>query len=160
MFLFGVIYECFPAYWVLLIVHMSITPYVSFADGASRSARNFSLPAWVIYDPAGELLDLQGICLGRTINNVTKYSVVIELLTEAIKLDIHIFLVNLYSQLVVLQLNNHYLVRNPHIMRLYLHIHLLERNFYFITYQHIPRRMNMLTDTVANIVLDRHLHNL
>ena len=76
---------------------MSITTYVGFADGASRSTRNLSLAAWVIYDPAGGLIDLQGICLGRTTNNVTEYSTVIELLTEAINLGIRALLVNLDS---------------------------------------------------------------
>ena len=61
--------------------------------------------------------------------------------------------VNLDSQLVILQLNGYYSVRNPHILRFYLRVCLLERNFDYITYQHIPRRMNALTDTVANIVL-------
>ena len=35
----------FPAYWVFLIVQMFITPYVGFADGASRSTRNLSSAA-------------------------------------------------------------------------------------------------------------------
>ena len=76
---------------------MSITPYVGFADGASHSTRNLSLAAWVIYNPAGELIDLQDICLGRTTNNVAEYSAVIQLLTEAINLGIHALLVNLDS---------------------------------------------------------------
>ena len=139
---------------------MSITPYVGFADGASCSTKNLSSTAWVIYDPAGELIELQGICLGRTTKNVVEYSAVLELLTEAINLGIHALLLNLDSHLAVLQLNGHYSVRNPYILRLYLHIRLLERNFYFITYQHIPRQVNALTDTVANIVLDIHLRNL
>ena len=152
--------ERFLAYGVFLIVQMSITPYVGFADGASRSTRNFSLAAWVIYDPTGELIDLQGNYLGRTKNNVNEYSVVIELLTKAINLGIRALLVNIDSQLVVLQLNGHYSVRNPYILRFYLRIRLLEIYFYFIKYQHIPRQMNALTDTVANIVLDRNLRNL
>ena len=97
MFWFGVLCNHFPAYWVLLIVQMSITPYVGFADGASRSTRNLSSAAWVIYNPAGELINLQGICLGRTTNNVAEYSDVIELLTKAISLDIRTLLVNLDS---------------------------------------------------------------
>ena len=83
-----------------------------------------------------------------------------DLLIEAINLEIHALLVYLDSQLVVLQLNGHYSVRNPSILCLYLLIHLLERNFYYITYQHIPRHMNTLTDAVTNLVLDRHLRNL
>ena len=84
----------------------------------------------------------------------------IELLTKAIALDIHELIVNLDSYLVVLQLNGHYFVKNPQILWLYLCVRLLERNFFYIAYQHIPRRMNTLTDVVANIVLDRHLQNL
>ena len=97
MFWFGVICENFPAYWVLLIVQMSITLYVSFADGASRNTRNLSSAAWVVYDPTCELIDLQGICLGWTTKNIAEYSAVFELLTEAINLGIHTLLVNIYS---------------------------------------------------------------
>ena len=100
------------------------------------------------------------MCLGPTTNNVTEYNVILELLNEVVNLCIRALLVYMDSQLVVLQINGHYSVKNPYILRLYLRIFLLERNFDFITYQNIPRQMNALTDTVANIVLDRHSHNL
>ena len=143
-----------------LLGQMSGSPYVGFVDGASRSTRNFSSVAWVIYDPHGELVDIQGVCLGCTTNNVTEYSVVIELLAEAINLGIRTLVVNLDSQLVVHQLNGHYSVRDHWILRLYLSVKLLERDFDFITYQHIPRRLNTLTDALANYVLNRNLHNM
>ena len=69
--------EHFTAYWVLLIVQMSITSYVGFADGASRNTKNLASATWVIYDPAGELIDLRGIFLGQATNNVIEYSIVI-----------------------------------------------------------------------------------
>ena len=47
-----------------LTVQIFVTPYVSFADGASHSTWNISSMAWVIYDPNGELVDLQGYFLG------------------------------------------------------------------------------------------------
>jgi len=119
---------------------MSDAPYIGFADGACRSTHNLSSAAWVIYDPHGELIDLQGVCLGCTTNNVAEYSAVIE-------------------QLVIHQLNGWYSVRDRHILRLYLHVRLLERNFDFITYKHIPRQLNTLTDALANHVLDRYLRN-
>ena len=62
----------------------------------------------MIYDPHGELIDIQGVCLGCTMNNVAEYSAVIELLSEAINLGIRTLVVNLDSQLVVHQLNRHY----------------------------------------------------
>ena len=80
---------------------MSGTPYIGFADGAYRSTHNLSSATWVIYDSHGELVDLQGVCLGCTTSNVAKYSDVIELLTEAINIDIRTLVVNLDSQLVV-----------------------------------------------------------
>ena len=90
---------CFASVFLLIgsliIVKISTTPYVNFTDNASCSTWNLSSVAWVIYDPAGELIDLQGICLGRTTNNVAKYSAIIELLTEAITLDISALVVNL-----------------------------------------------------------------
>ena len=117
---------------VFLIVQMSINPFVGFAYGASRSIRNLSSAAWVIYDLAGELVNLQGVCLGHATNNIAEYSVVLELLTELLDLGIRELLVYLDSQLVVLQLNGHYSVRNPSNLRLYLRICLLERNFDYI----------------------------
>ena len=99
------------------------------------------------------------MCLTRTTNNVAEYSAVIELLAEAVDLGIRALVVNLDSQLVVHQLNGQYSVRDQRILRLYLRVRLLERNFDYITYQHIPRRLNTLTDALANHVLDRHLRN-
>ena len=124
---------------LLLLEQMSGSPYVGFADGASRSTRNFSSAAWVIYDPHGELVDIKGVCLGCTINNVAEYSAIIELLAEVINLGIRSLVVNLDSQLVVRQLNGQYSVRDHRILRLYLHVKLLERDFDYITYQYIPR---------------------
>lgn len=139
---------------------MSVVPYVGFANGACCRTRNLSSAAWVFYDPHSELVDLQGVCLGCTTNNVAEYSAIIELLTEAVSLNICTLIVNLDSQLLVLQLNGCYFVRNPHILRFYLRVRLLESNFDFITYQHIPRSLNTLTDALANHVLDRHLRHL
>lgn len=126
-------------------LHMLLSPHNGFTDGACRSTQNLSSAAWAIYNPHGELIDLEGICLGRTTNNIVEYSTVIKLLSEAITLKIRELVVNLDSQRVVLQLNGKYSIRNPYILRTYLCIHLLERNFDYSTYHHIPRHMNTLT---------------
>ena len=39
--------------------------------------------------PTDELISLRGIFLGRAINNIVEYSIVIEMLIEAISLGIH-----------------------------------------------------------------------
>jgi len=94
-------------------MQMFVAPYIDFADGAYCSTQNISSVAWVIYDPHSELVDIQVVCLACTMNNVTEYSVVIELLTEVVSLNIHALIINLDSQLVFLQLNGRYSIRNP-----------------------------------------------
>ena len=85
---------------------------------------------------------------------------IIKLLSEAIALGISELVVNLDSQLVVLQINGQYSIRKPQILRMYLCIRLLEQNFDYIKYHHIPRHMNTLIDALANYMLDRHLRNM
>eukprot|EP00253_Pinus_taeda_P016333 PITA_16333 len=81
----------------LAVVQMSVTPHISFTDGAFRSTRNLSSTMWAIYNPHGELIDLQGIFLGRTTNNIVEYSAVIKLLSKSIALNILELVVNLDS---------------------------------------------------------------
>jgi ribonuclease HI len=68
---------------------VSLLPYIGFTNGASRSTQNLASVAWAIYEPTNELISLHGVCLGPAINNITEYSAVIELLTDAISLGIH-----------------------------------------------------------------------
>jgi ribonuclease HI len=138
----------------------SSLPYIGFADGANHSTQNLASAAWEIYAPTNELVSLRGVCLGRATNNIAEYSTVIELLVDAISLGIHHLVVQLDSQLVVLQLSNVYTIRSPTLLRVYLRIHLLERYFDYIEYKHIPICLNTLTDALANYVLDRHLNHL
>ena len=138
----------------------SSLPYIGFVDGANRSTWNLASAAWAIYAPTNELVSLRGVCLGRATNNIAEYSAVIELLIDAISLGIPRFIIRLDSQLVVLQLNDVYIIRSPTLLRVYLQIRLLERHFNYIEYQHIPRCLNTLTDALANYVLDIHLRHL
>jgi ribonuclease HI len=80
----------------------SSLPYIGFADGSIHSTRNLASTTWVIYAPINELVSLRGVCLGRATNNIAEYSVVIELLVDAISLGIRHLVVRLDSQLVVL----------------------------------------------------------
>ena len=45
-------------------------------------------------------------------------------------------------------------------LRMYLQVHLLERKFDYIEYQHITRNLNIVTHALANYVLNRHLQHL
>jgi len=101
-----------------------------------------------------------GSCLGPDTNNLVEYSVVIELLVDAIRHGIDHLIIKLDSQLVVSQLNGLYSIHDPILLWKYLRVKLLERYFQFITYQHIPRILNHVSDAFANYVLYWHLrHN-
>jgi ribonuclease HI len=130
--------------------------YFGFADGASRHTQNLASATWTIYH-SGELVSSGGICLGPATNNVAEYHVIIGLLTEAHSLNISQIIISLDSQLVVCQLNHIYVIHNPILLRLYLRVRHLERYFSYIEYQHISRELNVITDSLANYMLDWHL---
>jgi ribonuclease HI len=133
---------------------------VGYANGASRHTRRLASAAWVIFTPQGQLLSSGGICLGDTTNNVIEYSTVIELLRDSLSLGISHLRVYLNAQLVVSHLNRIYWVHDPTLHRRFLRVHPLERNFDYITYFHVPRRLNQITDTLANQILDWHLAHI
>jgi ribonuclease HI len=134
--------------------------FVGYANGASQHTRRLASAAWVIFTRQGQLLSSRGIFLGDTTNNVAEYSAVIEFLHDALSLGISRLRVYLDAQLVVLQLNKIYRVHDPTLRRQFLRVRLLEHNFDYITYFHVPRRLNQITDTLANHILDWHLAHI
>ena len=105
----------------------------------------------------GQVLSSGGVCLWPSSNNVVEYSVIIDLLRDGILHGILYLEVHLDSELVVSQLNGLYHVRDLMLLRRFLHVRLLERQFDNITYIHIPRNNNQVADSYANYVLDWHL---
>ena len=78
-------------------------------------------------------------------------------MTNASALGIHSLVVRLDSELVISQLTSRYTVRHPVLYRKYLRVRFLERSFDAISYEHIPRTLNSLVDSLANDILDWHL---
>ena len=141
---------------------MESSTYIGFADGASRHTQHSASVSWVIYTPMGHVLSSGGICLRPSSNNVVEYSAIIELLRDAILHGVLSLEVRLDSELVVSQLNGFYhVIENIlTLLRIFLCVRLLERQFDSITYIHIPRNDNQVADSYANYVLDWHLFHL
>ena len=97
--------------------------FYGFANGACHHTLNLSSAAWVLYSPAEDLVSSGVICLGPATNNITKYEVVIDLLTEAASQDVCDLLVLMESQLVVCHLNHVYTIKNPVLLRLFRRVH-------------------------------------
>jgi ribonuclease HI len=146
----------YPALCLNAQMSTSFPIHFGFVDGASRHTQNLASAAWTIYH-SGELVSSGGTCLGPATNNVAEYHTIIGLLTEATSLDISQIIINLDSQLVVCQLNHIYTIQNPILLRLYLRVRHLERFFTYVEYQHIPRELNTITNSLANYMLDWHL---
>jgi ribonuclease HI len=83
--------------------------FIGFTDGTSHHTQNLASTAWVIYSPMGQLIASGGACLGPSTNNVVEYSVVVELLHDAIVHGIQSLEVCLDAQLVVSQLNENFI---------------------------------------------------
>ena len=134
---------------------MESSNYIGFEDGASRHTQHSASAAWVIYTPMGQVLSSGGG--GVSSNNVPEYSTVIELLRDAILHGVLSLEVHHDSELVVSQLNSLYHAKDLTLLRRFLRVRLLERQFENITYIHIPRNYNQIADSYANYVLDWHL---
>ena len=133
------------------------TYHIGYADGISRWTQNLASATWALYTRSHEMLHSSSICLGSTTNNQAEYTVIIGLLADAQHHHIRHLSVLLNSQLVVLQLNNVYPIRDPCLFRKYFQVRLLSQHFDSITFTHIPRQLNQIIDNLANIVLDWHI---
>ena len=134
--------------------------FVGFVDGTSCHTCNLASSAWVIYSPLGKLVASGSACLGPSTNNVDEYRVVIKFLWDALSHGITQLEVRLDSQLVVSQLNGAFQVRNPTLLHQFLQVRLFERNFDYISFNHIPQNENILTDAYANYILEWHLTHI
>ena len=63
---------------------MDCSVHVVYTDGACRHTYNLASATWVIYTPEGQVVSFGGVCLQPSSNNVAEYSVMIELLCDAI----------------------------------------------------------------------------
>ena len=105
---------------------MESSIYIGFTDGASHHTQNSASTASVIYTPTGQVLSSGGIFLRPSLNNVAEYSVIIELLHDAISHSVLYLEVRLDSQLVVLQLKGSYRIRDMILLRIFVRLIFLE----------------------------------
>ena len=135
----------------------SSTPFIGYADGASRYSQNLASAGWAIFTPLHALFLSNGVCIGSATKNQAEYDAVRGLLADALFHRILHLHVHFDSLLLVMQLNGVYHVHNPVLFRHYLRVKLLIRAFETITFNHVPREQNHYVDSIANHVLDWHL---
>ena len=129
-------------------------PYFGFADGASRWYQILVAAAWVIYHPDRSPIYSNGVCMSSASNNQEEYDVIIRIMCDALHQGIRHMHIYLDSQLVVSQLNQTFETRDTHLFRKYLCAKKLSRQFDYITFSHVPRSQNQITDHIANNILN------
>ena len=80
---------------------MESSTFIGFVDGVSHYTQHSASAAWVIYTPRGQVLSSGSVWLRPSSNHVAEYSVIIELLWDAILHGVLSLEVHLDSKLVV-----------------------------------------------------------
>ena len=136
--------------------------FTIFADGGSRGNPGEAAYGFVVYDKNGNTIFEKGTRIGIATNNTAEYSAIIAALKwvenklvlggQIQKPRIQFYL---DSELVAMQLNCKYKVRNENLRNLFFTIKNLERKIggeFF--YEAIPREQNKEADRLVNLALD------
>lgn len=130
-----------------------------YCDGGSRGNPGPAASAFVVVDD-GKVKYKESKYLGIETNNVAEYTAVllaIEWLAKQSKIKKEEITINLDSQLVERQLNDHYKVKNQRLKKLFDQIKLLMLNYnLLIKYKWNYRVHNTLADNLINETLDMY----
>lgn len=132
---------------------------IIYCDGGSRGNPGPAASAFVVVDD-GKVKYKESKYLGIETNNVAEYTAVllaIEWLAKQLKIKKEEITINLDSQLVERQLNDHYRVKNQRLKKLFDQIKLLMLNYnLLIKYKWNYRVHNTLADNLINETLDMY----
>lgn len=130
-----------------------------YCDGGSRGNPGFAACAFLVIKD-GDIIKSQGKFLGTTTNNVAEYSAVINALQwmnknkESMDEDVMFYL---DSELVVRQLTGVYKVKDKNLIKLFLEVKKLEKEFTGkIIFNHVLRSKNAEADLLVNKTLDEN----
>ncbi len=127
-----------------------------YTDGGSRGNPGDSACAYAICKMDGTVVEKAGFYLGVATNNQAEYYGFKRGLERA--RDLGIDKVTLYSdsELVVNQMNGKYKVKNQELAPLHQEVKALADLFEKVTFVHVPRELNKITDQEVNKILDEH----
>ena len=125
-----------------------------YADGGSRGNPGPSAGGFAILDMENNVVITSGKYLGITTNNQAEYHSLKGGVEEAIKQGVKVLHVYMDSLLVINQMKGIYRIKNRDLWPIYQAIKELVGNFEKITFEHVPREMNKLADSIVNATLD------
>lgn len=125
-----------------------------YADGGSRGNPGPSAGGYVILDMDNNVVKTSGKYLGITTNNQAEYHSLKGGIEEAVRLNIKEIYVYMDSLLVINQMKGLYKIKNRDLWPIHQAIKELLPKFDKVVFQHIPRELNKLADSVVNETLD------
>lgn len=128
-----------------------------YADGGSRGNPGPSAGGFAILDMENNVVITSGKYLGITTNNQAEYHSLKGGVEEAVKLKVRELHVYMDSLLVVNQMKGIYKIKNRDLWPIHQAIKELLPKFDKVTFQHVPREMNKLADSIVNETLDDYL---
>ena len=132
------------------------TEAILYTDGASRGNPGPAAVGVVLADSAGNVLETARRYVGRETNNRAEYLALIQGLELARQRDLKSVRCYLDSELVVLQMQGAYRVRNARLLPLHERARALCATFERCVFHHVARELNKLADQLANQAIDEH----
>lgn len=133
---------------------MDDATYKLYTDAGSRGNPGRSAASGILLNAHDKLVDIDGVYLGITTNNIAEYEGLILGLKLAIKNSCRRLSVYMDSQLVVRQVNGEYKIKDNNLYMRYLAVTELKKNFDSVTIGHVLRNKNAYADKLVNIILD------
>ena len=126
-------------------------------DGASRGNPGPSGIGYCIHDDKGRIIERGGEFIGFATSRVAEYYAMRKGIEHAIELGYKTAKFISDSLMVVNQLNGIFTVKNHDIMPIYNDIVQKLNQFDAVSFTHVPRTMNQIADSEANLAIDKIL---
>lgn len=124
-----------------------------YIDGAARGNPGPAAYAAILEVP-GQPPVRRAAAIGTATNNVAEYTALLQGLKLAAEQGIHRLDVFSDSELLVKQMQGHYRVRHPELLRLFHAVQQLLSSFEQVRFTHVRRENNAEADRLANAALD------
>lgn len=124
---------------------------ILYTDGACKGNPGPSAAGFVLYNVKKDILSEGSIFLGTMTNNQAEYNALILGLERALEMGIKDLSIRMDSELIVMQLNGAYKIKNEGLLPLYLEVRRKFTLFTSIKIEHIERSLNSEADRLANL---------
>ncbi len=125
-----------------------------FTDGGARGNPGPAASGFVIFNEQQQLVQLDSVYLGEATNNLAEYEGLLMGLKAAKNNYIKKLKCYLDSELIVMQVNGAYRVKQPQLKEKWEQVKALTEFFEEIKFIHVRREKNKFADKLVNIALD------